>query len=144
DRRNLEQVIWELKKQVGDDSADYKQGPQETVKALLARPAVSPHIAYRASFPVAGLLDKGEKYLLHRWLLKQDERYHLVYAYPVWLVVKAADGDAGGWRVVHDNLCPRCGHAVLPDHLSGDGDDRSHQRCRKLWEKTGWAPPSGM
>jgi ribosomal protein S27AE len=57
-----------------------------------------------------------------------------VYAYPVWLVVTAADGDVGGWRVVRDNLCPRCGHGVLAEHLHADGGDRLHWWCRKLWK----------
>ncbi|MDT8307886.1 MAG: hypothetical protein RRC07_18280, partial [Anaerolineae bacterium] len=103
------------------------------------RPMSPPYVAHRAPFPDAGRLNDGEKYLLYRWLLQREERYHLVFAYPVWLVVRAADGDTGSWRVVRDNLCPRCGHAV-PDHLAGDGDDRSHRWCRELWEEMGWQP----
>lgn len=139
EQRNLEQVVWELEKLVGDDSADYRQDQLQTVKGLLARPIVPPHIAYRAPFPDAGLLHEGEKYLLRHWALKKDERYRLVCAYPVWLVVKAADSDVGGWRVVRDNLCPRCGYGVLAEHLAGD-DDWSHRWCRELWDDIGWEP----
>jgi hypothetical protein len=95
-------------------------------------------VAYHAVFPDAGWLNDGEKYLLHRWLLKREERYGLVFAYPVWLVVTAVEGDTGGWCVVQDNLCPCCGHAVVADGLAGDGDEQSHRWCRELWEQTGW------
>ncbi len=151
ERRGLEQVMWELEKLVGDNSADYRQGLLEMVNGLLARPVAPPHIAYQTPFPDAGLLRKGEKYLLHRWLLRNDERYRLVYAYPVWLVVKAAGDDVDGWRVVRDNLCPRCGYSVLAEHLAGNDDvlgtsggHRSHRWCRELWEEIGWVPPSSM
>lgn len=145
ERRGLEQVVGELEKLVGDDSVGHKQGLLGMVKALLARPGVAPLIAYPVSFPDAGLLQEGEKYLLHRWLLKKDDPYRLVYAYPVWLVVTARDGEVDGWRVVHDNLSPRCGHGVPADHPGGDDDDvlctsgehRSHQWLRKLWAETG-------
>ncbi|MFW6097988.1 MAG: DUF7567 family protein [Chloroflexota bacterium] len=144
ERRDLEQVAWELEEGVADGHRRYKAGLQETVRGLLDRPVSPPYVAHRVPFPDVGRLREGEKFLLHRWLLKPEERYRLVYAYPVWLVVTAADGDTEGWRVVRDNLCPRCGHAVLPDHLAGDGGDQSHRWCRKLWEETGWVPPSGM
>ena len=144
ERRDLEQVVWELERQLRDDSPGYKRGLLASVRNLLDRPVSPPYVAHRVPFPDAGRLQEGEKYLLHRWLLKREERYRLVYAYPVWLVVTAADGDTGGWRVVRNNLCPRCGHSVLPDHLAGDGDDQTHRWCRELWEETGWAPPSGM
>jgi ribosomal protein S27AE len=140
ERRNLEQVVWELESQVGDDSPGYKNGMLATVRKLLDRPVSSPYVAHRAPFPDAGRLNDGEKYLLHRWLLQREERYRLVFAYPVWLVVTAAGGDTGGWRVVRDNLCPRCGRAVLADHRAGDSDDRSHRWCRELWEEMGWQP----
>lgn len=140
ERRGLEQVVWELEKRVDDDSAGYKQGSLETVKALLARPVVSPHIAYQAPFPDAGLLDEGEKYLLHRWLLKKDKQYRLVYAYPVWLVVTARDSGAGGLARRADNLCPRCDRVVRAEHLEGDGSDRSHRWCHEFWEDIGWDP----
>lgn len=136
--RDLEQVRWELERQLGDDSSGYKRGLMTSVRNLLERPASPPYVAYRVPFPDASLLNDGEKYLLHRWLLKREKRYHVVFAYPVWLVVTAADGDRNGWRVVQDNLCPRCGHSVRPEHLAGDGDDRSHRRCRELWDATGW------
>ncbi len=140
ERRDLEQVVWELEKQAGDDAVGYRQGLPATVKALLARPVAAPHLAYRAPFPDAGLLHEGEKYLLHRWLLKKDEQYRLAYAYPVWLVVTAWDGAAGGWRVVHDDVCPGCGGRVLPEHPAGNGDKLSHRWCRELWEELGWQP----
>jgi len=99
-------------------------------------------VAHHAFFPDAGRLNDGEKYLLHRWLLRKDEQYRLVYAYPAWLVVTAKDGDAGGWHVVHDGICPGCGCRVLPEHPAGDGGDPSHRWCRELWEETGWQPAS--
>jgi len=140
ERRDLEQVVRELERQVGDDTVGYRQGLLGTVKALLARPVAAPHVAYRVPFPDAGLLHEGEKYLLHSWLLKKDGRYRLVYAFPVWLVVTAWDGDAGGWRVVHANVCPSCGHSVLAEQPAGDGDNLSHRWCQELWEETGWQP----
>lgn len=138
ERRNLEQVVWEHDKQVEDDSEGYRQGPLEAVKGLLVQPVAPPHVAYRAPFPDAGQLGKGEKYLLYRWLLRREDRYQLVCAYPVWLVV--ADGDASDWRVVKDNLCPLCGRNVRVEHLVGEGDDHSHRWCRELWEQTAWQP----
>lgn len=82
------------------------------LKALLARPTVAPRVAYRAPFPDASLLREGEKYLLHRWLLKKEERYGLVYAYPVWLVVTARDGDVDSWCVGQGNFLPKTGEDV--------------------------------
>jgi hypothetical protein len=58
-------------------------------------------------------------------------------------VVMAIDGCKGGWRVVHDNLCPRCGHAVLSNltnHPAANKDDRLHHWCRELWEEAYWEP----
>jgi ribosomal protein S27AE len=131
--------VWELERQFGEDSPAYKRGLLATVRKLLDRPVSPPYVAHRVPFPDAGRLNDGEKYLLHRWLLKEEKRYNLVYAYPVWLVVRAAEGDTDGWRVVEDNLCPRCGRVVRAEHLTGD-DDRSHRWCRELWEETGWQP----
>jgi hypothetical protein len=127
-------------KGVDDGYPEYKEGILDTVRGLLGRPVEPPYVAHRVPFPDAALLNDGEKYLLHRWLLRKDERYKLVYAYPVWLVVRTARGDAGSWRVVRDNLCPRCGHAVLPNQLAGDGDSSLHRQCRELWGETGGAP----
>ncbi len=132
ERRDLEQVVWELEKQVGDDAMSYRQGPLGTVKALLARPVAAPHVAYRVPFPDAGLLDEGEKYLLHSWLLKKEERYGLVYAYPVWLIVMARDGDVDGWCVVHGNLCPHRGHIVRAKELTVSENHPSHRCFREL------------
>lgn len=140
ERRDLEQVVWELDRQVGDDSPGYKRGLLAAVRNLLDRPASPPYVAHRVPFPDAGRLKEGEKYLLHRWLLKREKRHHLVYAYPVWLVVTAAGGDRGGWRVVRDDLCPRCGHGVRPDHRTGESGDGLHRSCRELWQEMGWQP----
>jgi hypothetical protein len=72
----------------------------------LDRPVSPPYVAHRVPLPDAGRLNDGDKYLLYRWLLKREERYQLVFACPVWLVVAAADGERGRWRVVGDNTCP--------------------------------------
>lgn len=143
ERRDLEQVVWELERGVDDGHPSYKESLLETARGLLGRPVSPPYVAHRVPFPDASRLNEGEKYLLHRWLLQKDERYYIVYAYPVWLVVTAAEGDTEGWRVVEDNFCPRCGRVVRVEHLTGD-DDRSHRWCRELWEETGWVPLSGM
>jgi hypothetical protein len=140
ERRDLEQVMWELERQLAADSPGYRRGLLASVRNLLDRPVSPPHVAYRMPLPDAGRLQEGEKYLLHRWLLKREEQYPLVYAYPVWLVVTAADGDRNGWRVVRDDLCPRCGHGVRPDHRTGKGDDGLHRSCRELWQETDWQP----
>jgi hypothetical protein len=123
----------EFERQPGDDSPGYKRGPLATLRELLNRPDSPPSVAHRVPFPDAGRLREWEKYLLHRRLLEREERYHLIFAYPVWLVVTAAEGEASGWHVVHDNICPRCGHTVPPGHLAGGGGDRSHRLCQDLW-----------
>lgn len=136
-----------LQKKVDDEFPTWKQSLSDTVQDLLARPARSPHVAFRVFFPDAGRSNEGEKYLLYRWLLKRERRHHLVCAYPIWLVVTAADCDVGGWRVVRDNLCPHCGHAVLArddDVLRTSGGHRPHRWCRELWEEISWVPPSSM
>lgn len=151
ERRDLEQVVRELEKGVDEGYLEYKEGILGTVRGLLDRPVSPPLVAHRVPFPDAGRLNDGEKYLLHHWLLKREEQYHLVFAYPVWLVVRAADGDTGNWLVVQDSLCPQCSHEVRREHLTGSGDDalrrsgghRSHRWCHELWEETGWTPPSG-
>ena len=140
ERRDLEQVMWELGRQPGDDFPGYRRGLLASVRNLLDRPVSPPYVAHRVPFLDAGRLQEGEKYLLHRWLLKREERYQLVYAYPVWLVVTAAGGDRDGWRVVRDDLCPRCGHGVRPDDRTGEGGDGLHRSCRELWQETGWQP----
>jgi hypothetical protein len=140
ERRDLERTVWELERQIGDDSPAYKRGLLASVRKLRDRPVSPPYVAHRVPMPDAGRLNDGEKYLLYRWLLKREERYQLVFAYPVWLAVRAAEGNSGSWYVLQANFCPRCGRAVLPEHLAGDGDDRSHRPCRELWEETGWQP----
>jgi len=137
ERRDLQQTAWELEKGMADRRPGYRKGLLETLRGLLDRPNRAPYVAHHALFPDAGRLNDGEKYLLHHWLLKREERYQLVYGYPVWLVVTATDDETGGRRVVRDDLCPRCGHRVPADGPAGDGDEQSHRWCRELWEETG-------
>ncbi len=142
ERRDLEQVALELEKGVHDGRPGYKKALLQTMRGLLERPLSQPLVAYHASFPDAGRLNDGEKYLLHRWLVKREEGHQLVYGYPVWLVVTATDSPGGGWRVVHDDVCPGCGRRVLPEHPARDGNRLSHRWCRELWEELGWQPAS--
>jgi hypothetical protein len=78
------------------------------------------------------------------WLLKPESGYDEVIAYPVWLVVTAAepvsDSDLPGWRVVRDNICPYCGQDVTPEHLADTNRWGPHHACRKLWRQAGWRP----
>ena len=140
EQNQLRQVARALEKNVDDEHPTWKQALLDAVQDLLARPTRSPHVAFRVPFPDASLLDEGEKYLLHRWLLKRDEGYRLVYAYPVWLVVAAVEDDSGRWRVLQDNICPRCGHIVVAVQPAGDKAVDAHRWCRELWEETGWEP----
>jgi hypothetical protein len=106
ERRDVEKVVWELERQMGDDSPAHKRSLGATVRNILERPVKPPCVTHRVQFPDAGRLQKGEKYLLHRWLLKRDEKYRLIFAYPVWLVVMATDGESDSWLAVRTTPVP--------------------------------------
>jgi hypothetical protein len=82
--------------------------------------------------------------LLYRWLLKSEADYGHVIAYPVWLVVTAAEPASEyslpGWRVVRDNICPYCGQDVTPEQLADTSRWGLHHACRELWAQTAWRP----
>jgi hypothetical protein len=138
ERYTLERVMRKVQ-ELKDVSPAYREKLLAALEALYCRPRTPPYVAPRVPFPDAGRLQEGEKYLLLRWLLKREERYQLVYGYPVWLVVAADESEARGWRVITDNLCPRCGCEVVSGARPGVGE-ADHRYCRKLWAQTGWQP----
>lgn len=82
---------------------------------------------------------RGEKYLLHRWLLKREKEHGVVYGYPGWLVVTVDEGKPPGWQIVKDNVCPRCGREVVLGTEGGEGE-ADHRYCQELWAQIGWRP----
>ena len=116
------------------------------LRSLAQRPSQPPHLRYRSPWPNRRLLADGERYLLHRWLVCQEESGWTT-ALPVWLVVVDAHADqySRRWRVVRDNICPVCGQVVTPDDLTQTVDPDSpwrvsHSACRDAWTKHNWRP----
>ena len=142
EQRALRQVAREIGKRE-EMSPNYREGLLDVLAELCDRPRVPPYVAYQVPFPDAGRLQEGEKYLLHRWLLKREKQYGMVYGYPVWLVVTADEGETSGRRVVKDNLCPRCGRDAESGSVA-TSDDEVHRYCRDLWAQTGWLPKTGQ
>jgi hypothetical protein len=122
----------------------YRRRLLETLRAVVERPRRPPYLPFRSPFPRPDRLQAGEKFLLYRWLLKPEADSGQVIAYPVWLVVTAAEPASEhslpGWRVVRDNICPYCGQDVTPEHLADTSRWGPHYACRELWAQTGWRP----
>jgi hypothetical protein len=112
--------------------------------AVVERPRRTPYLPLRSPFPRPDRLQAGEKFLLYRWLLKPESGYGEVIAYPIWLVVTAAESASEyslpGWRVVRDNICPYCGQDVAPEHLTDTRRWGPHHACRELWAQASWRP----
>jgi hypothetical protein len=104
---------------------------------------------FMQSLPPRAELAEGEYYLLHRWLVDPDETYRSASAWPVWLVVQPVtdpESRVTGWEVVRRDVCPRCARRVRPEDLAAEGEPHRipHAGCRKVWERTGWRPASGV
>jgi hypothetical protein len=133
-----------LSEQKDDLHPNYRRGLLETLHAVVERPRRPPYLPFRSPFPRPDRLQAGEKFLLHRWLLKPEPGYGEVIAYPIWLVVTAVESrseyDLPGWRVVRDNLCPYCGQGVTPEQVADTSRWGPHHACRELWRLAGWRP----
>jgi hypothetical protein len=88
------------------------------------------------SLPPLTQLGEGERYLLHHWLIHHGTS-GFGSAWPVWYVVRPEieDNRLVGWQVVRRDVCPRCGHRVIP----GQPNDH-HSYCQTLWSETSWEP----
>jgi hypothetical protein len=100
ERRALEDIGRLL--QVSDHSAHstHCDSLLRTLAEIASRPPRPPHVAYRAFWPDAGRLGPEEKYLLHRWDVKERAQYGFHEGWPRWLVV-VPDGRSS-WRVVRE------------------------------------------
>jgi hypothetical protein len=125
----------------------YRDDLIAALEMLTERPSCAPYVLSRSPWPHRKHLKEGEKYLLHRWLLKKDKQDGLVTVTPVWLVVTdtAEDRYSHKWQVVRDNICIRCGEAVtVADMACSVNKKRSwetpHGHCREMWQAHSWAP----
>jgi hypothetical protein len=114
---------------------------------LLARPGRAPSVGYRSTWPHRKHLQEGEKYLLYRWLLKNEKEDGWVTAAPVWLVVTDISEDKYSyrWQVVRDNICPHCGQPVTAEEMTRQVDGKRpwgtpHGHCREMWHRHSWQP----
>jgi hypothetical protein len=92
-------------------------------------------------------LREGVKYLLHRWLLKEEKEDGWVTAAPVWLVVTDISEEKYSykWQVVRDNICPYCGQPVTVEDMTEQVDVKRpwgtpHGHCREMWQRHNWQP----
>jgi len=117
------------------------------LQELDQRPTQPPYVAHRSQWPERQKLQKGERYLLYRWLLQPEKEAGWVTALPVWLVVTESPTEFGGsaWQVIRDNICPHCGREVTTAELEHQVNpsrrwQTPHGQCRETWARHGWRP----
>jgi hypothetical protein len=145
ERRILESTAAQLKQHAPDGR--YRDDLIANLKKLAERPSRAPYVPSRSPWPHRENLAEGEKCLLHRWLLKQDEQHGLTTATPVWLVVIdiSKDSFSPRWQVMRDNICIACGLPVMAAETEMKVDRRRpwetpHGYCREMWLQHGWQP----
>jgi hypothetical protein len=125
----------------------YRDDLVANLKKLAERPSRAPYVPSRSPWPHRDNQAEGEKYLLHRWLLKKDAPHGLTNPTPVWLVVSDISEDkySPRWQVVRNNICIACGRSVTADEVAMQVNQKRpwetpHGHCRELWQQHGWQP----
>jgi len=124
----------------------YRDELAACLNELAQRPSRPLTVRTRSIWPAYQELAAGEEYLLHRWLLQQEQD-GWVTAETVWLVVRDVSQErySPRWQGVRDNLSPHCGQAVTAAHLTAAVDVErpwatAHGHCRDLWRQHNWQP----
>jgi hypothetical protein len=145
DKQQLESVAAMLRNDV--PGGRYRDGLLTFLQHLLDRPRRAPHVGHRSTWPHRKHLKEGEKYLLYRWLLKEEKEDGWVTAAPVWLVVTDISEDKYSykWQVERDNICPYCGQPVTAEDMTRQVDVKRpwgtpHGHCREMWQRYNWQP----
>jgi hypothetical protein len=130
-------------------SLRYRDELAAFLRQWAGRPSHPPSVAHRGVWPKRSQLQDGERYLLHRWLVRREQEAGWITVAPVWLVVADAAQEKYDkrWRVIRADICPHCGRPVSQEEWASKSGgkqpwDVPHGYCRELWARHNWQPGS--